>query len=189
MDNDQAAALYKFIHRRGFKGWTVHEAYPGHHFQFQLAARHDNDIRKWQFNSLFYEGWAVYSEQMMYQQGLYGDNERTLANIISWAMFRAGRIILDVKLHTGQITRDEAVTWLMNEFAFDAGAARTEVNRYTLYPTVQMSYLMGKVEILKLLEAVKEKERDSFSLKNFHDRLLAEGSIPPTLLWEIWDLE
>ena len=71
----------------------------------------------------------------------------------------------------------------------DAETARGEVNRYTLYPTVQMSYLTGKVEILKLLEAIKEKEGDSFSLRDFHDRLLAEGSIPPTLLWEAWGLK
>jgi len=189
MDNEQAAALYKFIHRRGFKGSIVHEAYPGHHFQFQLAARNDNDVRKWQFNSFFYEGWAVYCEEMMYHKGLYGDNERTYANIINWALLRAARIILDVKLHTGQISREDAVAWLIKEFAFDTNTAQAEVDRYTLYPTIQMSYLMGKVEIQKLLEAMKKKEGDSFSLKGFHDRLLSEGSIPPTLLWEAWGLK
>jgi uncharacterized protein (DUF885 family) len=75
----------------------------------------------------------------------------------------------------------------------DSGASRdfirTEVLRYTTTPTQQMSYLTGKLEIKRLLEAMKRRDGDNFSLKAFHDALLAEGSIPPALLWLIMGLD
>ena len=110
-------------------------------------------------------------------------------NILDGILFRAARIIVDVKLHTGQMTLDEAVNWMAGELDSDTTWIRVEVNRYTLSPTIQMSYLIGKLEILKLRDALMKKEGDAFSLKEFHDRLLSEGSLPPRILWEVWSLE
>jgi hypothetical protein len=191
MDEDERAARYRYIHRRGFKGSVVHEAYPGHHLQFQMASRLDNDVRKWQECAMFYEGWALYCEEMMYHQGFYGDDLRRFQRVIGGILFRAARIIADVKLHTGEFTRDEALKWftnVMDEPETSAWVA-IEIDRYTVTPTIPMSYLIGKLEIMKILDDVKEIEGDNFSLKNFHDRLLAVGSLPPKLIWDIWDLE
>jgi uncharacterized protein (DUF885 family) len=187
-DSAQRAARYKYIHRRGFRGSVAHEAYPGHHLQFQMAARVDNPVRKWQENLCFAEGWALYGEEMMYENGFYGSDTRQYLNILWAIMFRAARIIVDVKLHTGQMTTDEAVQWMAEVLETDTGWLGIEVNRYTLTPTIPMCYLIGKREILKLRDAVKERQSENFVLKDFHDRLLAEGAVPPTLLWEIWDL-
>jgi uncharacterized protein (DUF885 family) len=189
MDTGQREARFKYIHRRGFKGSVVHEAYPGHHFQFQMASRVDDDVRKWQENSCFYEGWALYCEEMMYEKGFYGSNTRRYLNILGGILFRAARIVVDVKLHTGQMSLDEAAAWMADVLDSDTAWTRIEVNRYALNPTIQMSYLIGKLEILKLRDASKQKEGESFSLKEFHDKLLSEGSLPPHLLWEIWGLE
>ena len=189
MDAGQREARFKYIHRRGFKGSIVHEAYPGHHFQFQMASRVDDDVRKWQENSCFYEGWALYCEEMMYNKGFYGTDTRRYLNILGGILFRAARIVVDVKLHTGQMSLDEAVTWMADALDSDTAWTRIEVNRYALNPTIQMSYLIGKLEVLKLRDASKQKDGEGFSLKEFHDKLLSEGSLPPRLLWEIWGLE
>jgi uncharacterized protein (DUF885 family) len=97
--------------------------------------------------------------------------------------------VVDVKLHTGQMTRDEAVEWMAAKLKTDTTWIGIEVDRYTLTPTIPMSYLIGKEEIMKLRQAVKEQQGENFSLKDFHDRLLSVGSLPPSLIWEIWDLK
>jgi uncharacterized protein (DUF885 family) len=188
MDQAEREARYRYINRRGFKGSVVHEAYPGHHLQSQMASRIADDVRKWQDNSCFVEGWALYCEEMMYQEGFYGADKRPYLNILSGIALRAARIIVDVKLHTGQMTLDEAVQWMGSTLNIDTGWVRIEVNRYALTPTIPMSCLIGKLEILKLRDAVKARQGDDFSLKTFHDRLLAEGAIPPRLIWDIWGL-
>lgn len=189
MDAGQKAARYKYIHRRGFKASVVHEAYPGHHLQMQMASRVEDDVRKWHENMCLVEGWGLYCEEMMYDQGLYDSNSRHYLNILDGIMFRAARIIVDVKLHTGRMTIDEAVRWMAQALDTDTSWIRIEVNRYTLTPTVPMSYLIGKLQIMELRDAMMAKEGDNFSLKDFHDRLLAEGSLPPPLLWKIWGLK
>jgi len=188
MDQKRREASYKYISRRGFKGSVVHEAYPGHHFQFQIASRIDSDIRKWQENICFIEGWALYCEEMMYHQGLYRNDPRRYLNILRGILFRAARIIVDVKLHTGQMTPDEAVVWMAEALDTDTTWLRIEINRYAMTPTIQMAYLTGKIAITELRDALMAREDENFSLKNFHDRLLAEGAVPPRFLWDIWEL-
>ncbi|MCX6825901.1 MAG: DUF885 domain-containing protein [candidate division Zixibacteria bacterium] len=189
LDDGQRAAYYKFINRRGFKGSVVHEAYPGHHMQYMISSRLPDDTRKWQENLCYIEGWALYCEEMMYDNGFYGSDKRRYLGVLGGIMFRAARIIVDVKLHTGQMTTDEAVDWMTKTLDSDSNFIRVEVNRYTLNPTIQMSYLIGKTEIMRLRDAMKARDGDKFSLKNFHDRYLTEGMIPPRLFWEIWDLK
>ena len=193
LDRSELEARYRFVHRRGFKGSVVHEAYPGHHLQLQIAGMNDDPVRKWQFDNMMIEGWALYCEEMMYHAGLYGDEDpRQWLGVLGGIRFRAARIVADVKLHTGQLTYDECVKWLIDAVEAtsdsDKEYLRKEVRRYTLSPTYQMSYLMGKREIMALRRAVEERDGDRFSLKAFHDALLAEGSIPPTLLWDILNL-
>ncbi|MBU8934712.1 MAG: DUF885 domain-containing protein [candidate division Zixibacteria bacterium] len=190
----QLEARFRYTHRRGFKGSVVHEAYPGHHLQMQLAGRHVDPVRKWQYNMMLIEGWALYCEEMVYHAGLYGEEDPSRwLGTLGGIQFRAARIVVDVKLHTGQFTYDEAVAWMTTELNVTTDSGREyiakEVRRYCHAPTIQMAYLMGKQEIMNLRRAVEKKEGDTFSLKSFHDRLLAEGSIPPSLLWDIFDVE
>ncbi len=76
MDKTLLETRYKYVYRRGFKGSVVHEAYPGHHLQLQIAGMNPDPVRKWQMNNMMVEGWALYSEQMMYEQGLYGKEDK-----------------------------------------------------------------------------------------------------------------
>jgi len=147
MDAAQREARYRYIQRRGFKGSVVHEAYPGHHLMFQYATQLDNRVRKWHENMCMIEGWALYSEEMMYDQGFYGDDDRRYLNILRGIIFRALRIIVDAKLQTGQFTADEAVNWMAEQLGSDTSWIRIEVNNYVLNPTIPMSYLIGKEEM------------------------------------------
>jgi uncharacterized protein (DUF885 family) len=189
LDQAQLEARYRFVHRRGFRGSVVHEAYPGHHLQMQLAARNLDPVRKWQMNMMMVEGWALYSEELMYRAGLYGQEDPTQwLGILGGIRYRAARIIADVKLHTGAFSYDECVDWLTRtlDITTESGEEyiRKEVRRYTHTPTVPMSYLTGKLEIQKLKEAVAKQRGADFSERDFYDRLMSEGSIPPALMWD-----
>lgn len=178
---------YKRMNNRAFRGSVVHEAYPGHHLQLQLAARVDPDIRRWQMNNALIEGWALYCEQMAYEAGLYEDNPAAYRGVLRGVLFRAVRIVVDVKLQTGQFNYDQAVSWMAETLQTDSSDIpwiKREVLRYTSDPGQPMSYLMGKRAILKLKDEVKRREGDNFDLKSFHDRLLSEGSIPISLIRE-----
>lgn len=193
LDEAQLAARYRYVHRRGFKSPVVHEAYPGHHLQMQIAGLNPDPVRRWQTNLMFIEGWALYCEEMMYRQGLYGSEDPAAwLHILEGQRFRAARIIADVKLHTGQFTVEQCVDWMARTLDMTNESGRqflqNEVLRYTTTPTHQMSYMMGKLEITGLLRAAKRRDGDAFSIRQFHDALLAEGSIPPAMMWEILGL-
>ncbi len=188
LDEGQRAVYSKFINRRGFKGSVVHEGYPGHHLQSVLTSRVTDDIRKWQSNLCYVEGWALYCEEMMYDAGFYGSDKRRFLGVLGGIKFRAARIIADVKLQTGKMSINETVDWMTKALDSDSNFIRTEVNRYTYTPTVPMCYLIGKLEIMKLRNAMKAHEGANFSLKAFHDKYLSEGMVPPRLIWEIWGL-
>ena len=193
MERAQLEARFRYVHRRGFKGSVVHEAYPGHHLQMQIAGRHPDPVRKWQYNLMMIEGWALYCEQAIYEQGLYGDEDPVQwLGVLGGIRFRAARIVADVKLHTGQFTYDECVDWMIKVLEIDSDSGReyirTNVRSYTLKPTVPMSYLMGKREVVRLRDAMQARDGENFSLKSFHDALLAEGSIPPALMWDVLGL-
>lgn len=194
LDRKQLEGRFRYTQRRGFKGSVVHEAFPGHHLQMQIAGQNADPVRKWQSNNMMIEGWALYSEQMMYENGLYGEEDHNQwLGVLGGIRFRAARIVADVKLHTGQFTYDECVDW-MNEaldISSESGRAyiKKEVRKICHYPTNRISYMMGKREILSLLNAYKAQKGDSFKLIDFHDALLAEGSIPPVLMWDIMKLK
>lgn len=193
MSRGQLEARWRYVHRRGFKGSVVHEAYPGHHLQLQLAGLNPDPVRKWQFNLMLIEGWALYSEEAVYRHGLYGEEEPARwLSVLGGIRFRAARIVADVMLHTGRFTYQECVDWMIEALDVQSASGQEyvhkEVRRYTLEPTIPMSYLMGKRAVVNLRDAVAARDGDSFSLKAFHDALLAEGSIPPALFWDIWEL-
>ncbi len=175
---------FRRVHDRQFRGAVVHEAYPGHHLQLQLAMGAYNDIRRWQMNNGLIEGWALYCEEMAYDEGLYEDAPDRYLRVLAGIVFRAACIVVDVKLHTGQLDFDEAVAWMCDVLEVDSTYIRREVLRYTMSPTQPMSYLIGKRQIVDLRREVEQREGGAFDLRSFHDRLLAEGSIPVALIRE-----
>jgi uncharacterized protein (DUF885 family) len=156
---------------------SIHEAYPGHHLQLAVANRHPSLTRILTDAPEFVEGWGMYSEQLMREQG-FDDAPNFRAALYTDAIWRACRIILDVRMHRGELTVEEATAFLVGHTRFEGANARAEVNRYTYTPTYQLSYLLGKVLILQLRTDEQRRLGDKFDLRAFHDTLLNAGSLP-----------
>ncbi len=161
---------------------ALHEAYPGHHLQLVTANSLKSLPRKLGafLSTLFPEGWAFYCEELMERLGFISAPIQKL-NRLQAQLWRACRIIIDVSLHTGTMSAEEAVRFLVERAALEEGDAWAEVKRYTQSPTQPQCYLMGKLEILKI---VKEygKRFPGASMRKMHDDILSCGSLPPELM-------
>ena len=156
---------------------SIHEAYPGHHLQLAVAARHPSLTRAVIDAPEFVEGWAMYSELMMREEG-FDAGPVARIGLTTDAIWRAARIVLDIRMHRGELTVDEATDFLIEHTRFERPNALAEVNRYTSTPGYQLSYLLGKVLILGLRDEERRRLGGRFSLRAFHDTLLRNGSIP-----------
>ena len=162
---------------------ALHEAYPGHHLQLVHSNRIKSKIRRQFGTSLFAEGWALYCEELMYEQGFYTKPETRLLQLKD-QLWRACRVVIDVGLHTHKMSFNQAVDLLVNAAKLEKINAIAEVKRYTYTPTQPMTYIMGKIEILKLRDDFIKLKGESFNLKKFHDQLLSYGTIPTQMVRE-----
>jgi uncharacterized protein (DUF885 family) len=167
--------------RYGMLLTNVHEGYPGHHLQLVWANRAPSLVRRSFDSTVFVEGWALYCEQLVLDEGLSTD-PRTRLFQLKDQLWRACRVVIDVKLHTSEMTFDEAVDMLVDVARLERVNAVGEVRRYTQSPTQPMSYLVGKQQILDLRERERGRLGAAFDLRGFHDRLLSQGSLPVALL-------
>ena len=156
---------------------SIHEAYPGHHLQLSVANRHPSLTRILTDAPEFTEGWGMYSELMMREQG-FDDAPNFRLAMATDAIWRACRIILDVRMHRGELSVEEATNFLVGHTSFERANAQAEVNRYTYTPTYQLSYLLGRVLLLQLRADEQRRLGERFELRAFHDSLLANGSVP-----------
>jgi uncharacterized protein (DUF885 family) len=131
------------------------------------------------------EGWAHYCEELMREKGFITDLETRFIQINDM-IWRAVRIIVDVKLSKGEMSFDEAVEMLVREAGLSKEAAVAEVRRYTQTPGYPLSYLLGKHLILNLKEEIKQKMGDKFDEKFFHDTIIANGYLPISMLRKIF---
>lgn len=163
----------------GLENTSVHESYPGHHLQFTVA----NSIpaastlpRLMNESSVFYEGWALYCEQLMQEQGFLKSKEHRFV-MLKDRLWRALRIIIDIKTQTGRMSYDEASDLMVRELHFPRPQAEADLNWYSQSPSGPMGYALGWSIINRLRDREKEKLGGRFSLGEFHDRLLSAGSI------------
>jgi uncharacterized protein (DUF885 family) len=156
---------------------SIHEAYPGHHLQLDAARRHPSLTRLLTDAPEFLEGWGMYSELMMREHGFDADPRFRLI-MHTDAIWRACRIILDVRMHRGEMSVDEATDFLVEHTGFERPNAHAEAQWYTYRPTYPLSYLLGRTLLLGLRADEQRRLGDRFSLKAFHDTLLRNGSIP-----------
>lgn len=165
---------------------AVHEGYPGHHLQLTCANLNPSYARALTGATETVEGWAHYCEDMMKETGFSGDPATKFAQMTD-QIWRACRIIIDIDLHRGKMTFDEAVDFLVNETGMERPGAVGEVRRYTYTPGYQLSYLLGKHLILQLQKDVKKALGRGYSDKFFHDTILYAGSLPMKHIREIFD--
>jgi uncharacterized protein (DUF885 family) len=156
---------------------SIHEAYPGHHLQLDTARRHPSLTRLLTDAPEFVEGWGMYSELMMREQG-FDTGPRFRLIMHTDAIWRACRIILDVRMHRGEMSVEEATDFLVEQTSFERPNAQAEVQWYTYRPTYPLSYLLGRTLLLGLRSDEQRRLGDRFSLKGFHDALLRNGSLP-----------
>lgn len=179
--------LGKHLNYPSIVNTAVHEGFPGHFLQMAVSNR-GSFVRLFAGGTENIEGWAHYCEEMMMEHGFNRSPEVRFVQVND-AIWRAVRIIVDVKLSRGEMSFDEAVDMLMKEAGISREAAVAEVRRYTLTPGYQLSYLLGKHLLLKLKEEVKQKMGDKFSEKFFHDTITANGELPMFLLRKVFDMK
>jgi uncharacterized protein (DUF885 family) len=153
---------------------SVHEAYPGHHWHFAWMKGNPRTVRKALWTSYFVEGWALYTEQMMRQQGFFVDRRQELCHVQA-RLFRAARIVVDTGLHSGELAFDEAVAFMVRRAGLTEPVARAEVGRYCAWPTQASSYLTGAIEIERMADEWRGR---GGSLRGFHDTIAGSGGLP-----------
>ena len=166
----------------GIPTTAVHEAYPGHHWHLTMAHANPSAVRKSFSTSYFSEGWALYAERAMREQGFFEDPRQELYHVEA-TIFRAARIVVDTSLHMGEMSFDEGVKFMMEKANLTAPNARAEVGRYCSWPTQASSYLTGMLEILDIRTrflATKGKN-DPSALREFHDAITSSGALPTAL--------
>lgn len=173
--SDPADKAREIAQHFGVELTCAHEAYPGHHLQFIVQNRHPSLIRRMASHSIYYEGWTLWCEQMSVDLGA-SENPYLRLMQIHDALWRAWRIVIDCGLQTGELTYRGACRILEREVGFSPDRAKADVNWYTSSPTVPMSYLLGKMELLRLKR--RYVDQAGWSLRRFNDWVLGFGSIP-----------
>jgi uncharacterized protein (DUF885 family) len=162
---------------------TYHEAIPGHHLQGTLALEADTPlIRKLSFFSGYLEGWALYAEQLADEMGMYDNDPWGRIGYLHDACFRGVRLVVDTGMHRLRWSREKAIKYFVDTIGDQDASATTEVERYCVWPGQACSYMLGKLEWLKLREQAKTQLGARFDIRKFHDAGLLSGATPLEVL-------
>jgi uncharacterized protein (DUF885 family) len=165
-----------------------HEGIPGHFLQLSIANHLPDEIRRQHQDGVFVEGWALYGEEMLMRTGLYPNNSPAQGQILRLSRYRGARIGVDVNLHTGKWTFEQAVKYFMDAGGLDREAAEGEAAGAASSPHQKISYIIGKWQIMNLLGRYKDRQGDNFRLGQFHDDLIKNGSLPVSVIeWILLD--
>ena len=165
-----------------------HEGIPGHFLQLSIANHLTDEIRRQHQDGVFVEGWALYGEEMLMRTGLYPNNSPAQGQILRLSRYRGARIGVDVNLHTGKWTFEQAVKYFMDAGGLDREAAEGEAAGAASSPHQKISYIIGKWQIMNLLGRYKDRQGDNFRLGQFHDDLIKNGSLPVSVIeWILLD--
>jgi uncharacterized protein (DUF885 family) len=157
---------------------AAHEAMPGHFLQLSIARRHSDYVRKIQYSGVFAEGWAFYGEEMFVRLGLFGDDLDARLFTARWERVRGARVVVDVKLASGEWTLAQAAKFFEEQSGFTKSASEAAVAGYALRPGYVPAYTVGRLQLEELLAEYQHRLGDKGSLHDFHDRLLSYGSVP-----------
>jgi uncharacterized protein (DUF885 family) len=162
---------------------AFHEAIPGHHFQISTALGLD-DLpllrRIGDFNA-YIEGWGLYSERLALEMGLYS-GDIALLGMLTLDSMRAGRLVVDTGLHSLGWSRQKAVDFLEENTPMAKVEIEAEIDRYIAYPGQALSYMVGRLEILRIRETAEKALGSRFDIKEFHDLVLGGGALPLSVL-------
>ena len=161
----------------------LHEAIPGHHFQISLQQENANlpDFRKYNWFGAYGEGWALYTESLGKELGLYQDAYQYFG-MLGNEMHRAIRLVVDTGLHNKGWTREQAIAYSLNNEAESEASIIAEIERYMAIPGQALSYKTGQLKIKELREKASTKMGNQFDIKKFHEKVLESGCLPLALL-------
>ena len=171
-----------------------HETFPGHHLQGAIALElgdQQHPLARYLWNSGYGEGWALYSERLADELGLY-PTPLDRIGLYSDQIARASRLVMDSGLHTLGWTRQETVDYMMANSGWAPVDIQNEIDRYISWPAQATSYMLGMIEIRRLRTLAEETLGDKFDLRGFHDRVVGMGSITLPMLEEsieVWIAE
>lgn len=167
----------------GFEATTFHETYPGHHMQVYVGLEGPgvHPVLKYFFTSGLGEGWALYSERLADEAGLYTSDVDRLG-MLSNEAFRAARLVVDPGMHALGWSRQEAVDYMLANTAESRGGIESEISRYIAVPGQATAYLTGSLLIQDLRRQAEEALGDRFDIKQFHDLVIEDGTVTLTML-------
>ena len=173
-------------HLQGYSRWTlpsvsIHEAYPGHYVHFLYSKRAPSLVRQTMGCGSFAEGWGLYVEEGLIDQGYRKDDPRVEMGTMRWALVRASRFQVGIRVHTQGMSMDDAIAYFMQHAHMERGNAEREAYRAAFDPTY-IVYTLGALQIRKLRDDVARAEGPSFDLARFHARILSQGALPVVLL-------
>jgi len=161
----------------------LHEAIPGHHFQISLQQENAAlpDFRKFNWFGAYGEGWALYTESLGKELGLYNDPYQYFG-MLSSEMHRAIRLVVDTGLHSKGWTREQAIKYSLENEAESEASIIAEIERYMAIPGQALSYKIGQLKIIELRKKAETEMKDKFDVKVFHQKVLESGVMPLALL-------
>lgn len=161
----------------------LHEAIPGHHFQISLQQENESlpDFRKFNWFGAYGEGWALYTESLGKELGLYQDPYQYFG-MLGNEMHRAIRLVVDTGLHTKGWTREQAIKYSLANEAESEASIIPEIERYMAIPGQALSYKIGQLKIMELRKKAETKMGSKFDIKKFHEKVLESGVMPLALL-------
>lgn len=167
----------------GMESLFLHEAIPGHHYQISLQQENTAlpAFQRFAFYSAFSEGWALYTESLGKELGVYTDPYQYLG-ALSAEMHRAIRLVVDVGMHAKGLTREQAIQYMLDNEATTEQGATAEIERYMAWPGQALAYKTGQLKIRELRTRYEKQLGPKFSLKAFHDELLRDGAMPLAVL-------
>ncbi|MFE3871568.1 DUF885 domain-containing protein [Flavobacterium sp. ZS1P70] len=161
----------------------LHEAIPGHHFQISLQQENNSlpDFRKFNWFGAYGEGWALYTESLGKELGLYKDPYQYFG-MLGNEMHRAVRLVVDTGLHSKGWTREQAIKYSLENEAESEASIIPEIERYMAIPGQALSYKIGQLKIMELRKKAQDKMGSKFDIKKFHEKVLESGVMPLALL-------
>lgn len=167
----------------GMETLFSHEAIPGHHYQISLQQENKSlpNFRRFSWYGAYGEGWALYTESLGDELGLYTDPYQKMGNLGD-EMHRAIRLVVDVALHTKGWSREKAIAFMMENEQIDEQGATAEIERYMAIPAQALSYKTGAMKIWELRNKYQQQLGSKFNIASFHDEILNDGCMPLDVL-------
>jgi uncharacterized protein (DUF885 family) len=174
----------KEVHKFGMKTLAYHEGIPGHHFQLSIAQELKGVpfFRRMVPFTAYAEGWALYAEKLARELGMYTDDPYGELGCLDAELFRAVRLVVDTGIHYKKWTREQAIDYMEAHSAQDHDRVVSEIERYIVMPGQACAYKIGMIKMVEMREKAQELLGEKFDVRQFHDVVLKNGSMPLNLL-------